>query len=197
VSEELGTCERLNRDHPSTHLRRSDCFNWCPLPTDRAELHQFHALVAESVDATNDMTMELREFGPAVFETVASMWGLSIDVTGITTEPCCDDPGCVDEVGLATITMKRPGAESFAYVTTMGVEDLSTVPLTPAWVLSDISHLMIEMSHTATLEESFRQFCWAPEGDEPQLEMEHLRAFAMAADALEFFVLPEDRNGGA
>jgi hypothetical protein len=154
-------------------------------------------LVAETVGATNDTTMELREFGPAVFETVASMWDLSVDVTGITTEPCCDDPGCDGELGLlVTVRLNRPGAESFTYMAHMDVDNLSTIPLTPAWVLSDISHLMIGTPHTAKLEESFRQFCWAPEGNEPQLEMEHLRAFAMSAEALEFFVLPEVRCGG-
>lgn len=139
--------------------------------------------------------MGLGEFGTAVFETVASMWDLSIDVPGIMIEPCCNDPECGGEVGLVTIVMKRPGAERFTYVATMDVNDMATVPLTLAWVLSDISHLMMA-PHAAKLEESFRQFCWAPEGNGPQLEMEHLRAFAMAADALEFFVLPEGRNGG-
>jgi hypothetical protein len=154
------------------------------------------AMAAASQAERRKVAMELSHFGPAVFETIASMWDLAFDVTGVTSQPCCDDPGCGGELGLVTIRLDRPGAESFAYVATMDVDDLATTRLTPAWVLSDISHLMIETPHTAKLAESFRQFCWAPEGNEPQLQMEHLRAFAIAADALEFFVLPVGRGGG-
>lgn len=142
--------------------------------------------------------MELRDFGPAVFEQIASFWGLSCERVGAERIPCCDDTSCDDEVLMVTIVLKRPGAESVTFATTMDLNAVAAVDITPAWALDEIAHMMIgsdspegAVAADSQLIKELRRFCWAPGGNEPQLEVRHLAAFAVSSDALEHFVFPD------
>jgi hypothetical protein len=149
--------------------------------------------VVEPVPAKQGL-VKIEDIDDAIFQEIASQWALSVTHGPVGYRPCCSDISCDDENEWCEITLSRPGAPDFVYESEWYPGDVLSDDITPAWALQDaVNYVRVLADHgggeTVT---AFEQFCWAPNGNHPQLALRHLIAFAVTSEAWKSFVFRGD-----
>jgi len=133
--------------------------------------------------------IKIEDFGPGIFQHIASVWELDVSTGPIAMRPCCDAITCDDEMEYCKLTLTRPGADSFVYESNWYSGDVPPDEITAAWALRNAAEI-VAVSEERNLADAFEQFCFNPAGHKPHLFGRHLISFAKAAEALEYFVFP-------